>query len=149
MLPLIFAGVTAVASITGTYLYTRNHYEIKLAERAAEHANQMAEANTAALAETQRLQAAKDAALKAAASRQRSLAADVASGRDALGRLRDAADGAIRDAQNSHSACVEKVDAFADVFGQCRVRLRDVAEAADDHAEDARTLIESYPTQGN
>jgi hypothetical protein len=96
-------------------------------------------------AEAAKMQEIKDAALKESAKRQRSLSADVASGRSALERLRDAAEGAIRESQDSHSACIEKVDAFADVFGQCRVRLRDVAEAADDHAEDTRTLSDAWP----
>ncbi len=145
MLPLIFAGVTAVASITGTYLFTRNHYEAKLAERTAEHANQLAAANADALAETQRLQAAADKAAKAAAVRQSAMARDLAANRDALGRLSNAADSALRSASSSHEQCIARAAAFNDVFTGCSKQLVDLGATADRLASDKQAMIESWP----
>lgn len=145
MLPLIFAGVTAVASITGTYLFTRNHYETILAERTAAHATAMAEANAKALAETQRLQEAKAEAERKAAIRVAAARADAARNATALSMLHTAADSAIRSAQSSHAACQSVAATSTDLLKQCSARYSDVAAAADGHASDAMTLREAWP----
>jgi hypothetical protein len=146
MLPLIFAGVVGVASATGTYLFTRNHYETVLAERAAEHANQLAAANASALAETQRLQAAKDEAERKAAIRIATARRDAAAAGDALVRLSHASDSAIRSASDSHEQCIARATAFNDVFTGCSKQLVDLGATADRLASDKQTLIESWPT---
>ena len=146
MLPLIFAGVTAVASITGTYLYTRNHYEAKLSELSASHATALAQANADALAETQRLQKAKDEAERKAATRIAAARRDAAAAGDALVRLSHASDSAIRSASDSHEQCIARATAFNDVFTGCSKQLVDLGATADRLASDKQTLIESWPT---
>jgi hypothetical protein len=146
MFPLILAGVVGVASATGTYLYTRNHYETKLAERAAEHANQLAEATANALAETKRLQAAKDAALKAAANRNASLARAAADLRHERDGLRDELASASIALPNASCASVrDHAAALNTVFGQCAAAIERLASQADGHASDSLTLQESWP----
>jgi len=146
MLPLIFAGVTAVASITGTYLYTRNHYETVLAERAAEHANQLAAANASALAETLKLQKAKDEAERKAAIRVAAARADAARNATALSMLHNAADSAIRSASDSHSTCQSVAATSTDLLQQCSARYRDVAAAADKAIGEVMLLRDAWPT---
>ncbi len=145
MLPLIFAGVTAVASITGTYLYTRNHYETVLAERAAEHANQLAAANASALAETLKLQKAKDEAERKAAIRVAAARADAARNATALSMLHNAADSAIRSASDSHSTCQSVAATQGIVLQQCGARLVEVAGHADSWFSESMTLREAWP----
>jgi CCR4-NOT transcriptional regulation complex NOT5 subunit len=145
MLPLIFAGVLGVASATGTYLFTRNHYEAKLAERTAEHANQLAAANANALAETQRLQKAKDEAERKAATRIAAARRDAAVAGDALVRLSHASDSAIRSASDSHSSCQSVASTSTDLLQQCSARYRDVAAAADGWLNEAMTLRDAWP----
>ena len=145
MLPLIFAGVTAVASITGTYLFTRNHYEAKLSELSASHATALADANAAALAETQRLQKAKDDAERKAATRIATARRDAAAAGDALVRLSHASDSAIRSASDSQSACQSVAATSTDLLQQCSARYRDVAAAADGWLNEAMTLRDAWP----
>lgn len=145
MLPLIFAGVSALAGATGAYLWQENHYERVIAEQRATQSALLAEAHAHARRETQRLQEAKDKALKAAALRQSALARDLAANRDALRMLSGAADSTIRAAQHSHGACLAAAATQGDVLNQCSARLVDVGEAADRHVSDIQTLIESWP----
>jgi len=145
VLPLIFAGVTAVASITGTYLFTKAHYEREISELRAAQAEAIAQANANALAETQRLQAAADKAAKAAAVRQSAMARDLAANRDALGRLSNAADSALRAASSSHEQCLARAAAFNDVFTGCSKQLVDLGATADRLASDKQAMIESWP----
>ena len=146
MLPLIFAGVTAVASITGTYLFTKAHYERELSELRAAQADAIAQANTAALAETQRLQAAKDKALKAAAVRQSDLARAAAVARNERDGLRDELSAAR--VQLSSASCASVRDhaaALNTVFGQCAAAIERLAGQADGHAADAMMLQDAWP----
>ena len=145
MLPLIFAGVTAVASITGTYLFTRNHYEAKLSELSASHATALADANAAALAETQRLQKAKDEAERKASIRIAAARRDAAAAGDALVRLSHASDSAIRSASDSHSTCQSVAATSTNLLQQCSARYRDVAAAADGWFNEAMTLRDAWP----
>ena len=146
MLPLIFAGVTAVASITGTYLFTRSIYEAKLSELSASHATALADANAAALAETQRLQAAKDEAERKASIRIATARRDAAAAGDALVRLSHASDSAIRSASDSHSTCQSVAATQGVVLQQCGARLVEVAGHADSWLSESMTLRDAWPT---
>jgi hypothetical protein len=135
---------SAAASALLTWQLSSGHFRSQALQREVDLQRSTLSALERQAAETQRMQEKKDEALRLAAVRQSALASDVAAGRDALERLSHTAARAIQGAKDSHSACLEKVDAFADVFGQCRVRLREVGEAADDHASDAKTLIDAW-----
>jgi hypothetical protein len=142
----------AAAAIAGAALAFAGAWQVQgwrmsaqLSQLKTEYATAQVRAVEKAHAETIRLQDRKDAAERVARQRQSALAADVAGARDALVGLSHAAEGALLAAQSSHSSCIAKADAFADVFGQCRGRLQEVGEAADGHASDAQTLIDSWP----
>ena len=146
MLPMIFAGVVALAAATGSYSLTRSHYERVIADQRAAQSALLAEAHANALRETKRLQEAADKAAKAAAIRQSALARDLAANRDALGRLSHAADSALRSASDSHEQCITRAAAFNDVFAGCSKQLVDLGATTDRLASDKQTLIESWPT---
>lgn len=147
MLPLIFAVVAAVAGATGAYFWQENRYEAELSRLSAAHAAAMADATTAAHKETQRLQAAKDAAIKAAAARQRDLARAADNARAERDGLRDdlrANAGRLPSA--SCDAARNYATTASELFGFCADRLERVAGAAAGHASDSLTLQMSWPT---
>ena len=145
MLPLIFAGVAAVASFTAAWQIQGMRYDAIISEQRAAQSALLAEAHANAKRETERLQAAKDAALKAAAARQSALARDLASNRDALGRLSNAADSALRDSSGSLASCNGNANTLTVVLGRCAGQLSDMAADADRLASDRQTLIDSWP----
>lgn len=146
MLPLIFAAAASVAGFTAAWQIQGQRYEQQLSNIRADQATALAKANADALAETQRIQAAANKALKAAAARQSTLTRDLAANRDALGRLHDASDGALRRANDSHSACQRVVTTYADIQQQCSSRLVEVGAAADRAISEAVMLREAWPT---
>jgi len=148
----IMAGSLALASAwagwTLNAMYTGERVQAiktEMAELRTEYATKQAQAVEKAHAETIRLQSIKDNAEKLAAKRKSDLARDVAAGRDVLIRLSHAAEGALLAAKADHASCLVNAEAFADVFGQCRIRLREVAEAADGHQQDSQKLVEAWP----
>lgn len=145
MLPLIFAGVAAVAGFTGAWQIQGMRYEQQLSDLRTDQAMALAKANADALAETQRIQEIANKALKAAAARQSVLARDLAANRDGLIRLSNAADTALRTANDSHSSCQRVVTTYADIQQQCSSRLVEVGTAADRASSEAVMLREAWP----
>ena len=95
--------------------------------------------------ESKRFQGVQDAQ---AAAQTRAVAArrDADAARTELDRLRNsvaAARGGVPG--ESAAACAQRADAAGDVLGQCAAAYLDLAAIADRHANDARTLIESWP----
>lgn len=141
----IMAGSLALASAWAGWTLNAMYMSEKIANLKTEYATAQVRAVEKAHAETIRLQDRKDAAEKLAAKRQSDLARDVAAGRDVLVRLSHSAEGALLATKADHASCLVNAEAFADVFGQCRVRLREVAEAADGHQQDSQKLVEAWP----
>ena len=104
MLPLIFAAAASVAGFTAAWQIQGMRHERQLSDIRADQATALAKANATALAETQRIQEIANKALKAAAARQSALARDLAANRAGLIGLSDAADSALRTAEQSHSS---------------------------------------------
>ena len=147
MIPqILIAAAIAGISAAGAWSFQEARYGKQIADIHSTHALAFAQAQKDAHDTAARLQADKDEAVRKASARQHALARDLAGARTALVGLSDAADSALRSASNSHSACLVSADAFADVFQQCRGRLVEVGAAADGHASDAQTLIDSWPT---
>lgn len=85
-------------------------------------------------------------ALNAASDRERALRDDLAAVRGASERLRaQTEDAASRLAQAPAPAVLEYSLAATDVFNDCQARYGAMAETADRHAGDVRTLIEAWP----
>ena len=122
----------------------------RLGEQIAALKTAQAEAvNTAArearAQESKRFQGVQDAQ---AAAQTRAVAArrDADAARSELDRLRNTL-GATRGGVpgESTAACTQRADTSADLLGQCAAAYLDLAAIADRHANDARTLIESWP----
>lgn len=142
---LLTAVIAATVSAAITWNYQSSKYENKISDIKTEYLKAQFKAVEKAHAETIRLQEQKDNAEKQAQKRQAALLADVKSSRNALTRVSDAADAAIRAAQESHSSCVANASTLRIVFGQCTARLVEVGKDAQGHLEDKRTLVESWP----
>ena len=142
---LIAAGLSASVAFVGGYQVASQSYRTEIAGLKQSYAQASQLAAEKAHAETIRLQRQADDAQRLARSRQSNLARDLAANRDALGRLRDAADSALRDAQGSHDACRSRASTLVYVFGRCAGQLTDLAATADRLASDKQTLIDSWP----
>lgn len=85
-------------------------------------------------------------AVNSARDRERALRADVAALRDAAQGLRAQHTEAMRRlAQAPAEAVREYAATVSAVFGECQARYAEVAEAAQRHSDDVRTLIEAWP----
>jgi len=82
----------------------------------------------------------------AATEREKKLRADYAAAHAAARGLRDTV-AAVRGELPAATAdaCRSTADAALAVLGECSDRYREVAEAADGHASDVRTLTEAWP----
>jgi hypothetical protein len=144
-LPIVFAAVAAIAGFTGAWTYQEARYGKQIADIHSTHAMAFAAAQKEAHDTTLKLQASKDEALRLAAKRQSALANDLAGARNALVGLHGASDSALRSASDSHGACLATATAQRDVLDFCSTRLVEVGAAADAHASDVQTLIDSWP----
>ena len=90
----------------------------------------------------QKLQEAENAATE----REKKLRADYAAAHAAARGMRDTV-AAVRGELPAATAdaCRSTADAALAVLGECSDRYREVAEAADSHASDVRTLTEAWP----
>jgi hypothetical protein len=70
---------------------------------------------------------------------------DADSARTALVGLSHATEQALRDATTSHSACLERATAIADVQQQSTERYRSLGETCDRHVNDLKTLTSAWP----
>lgn len=104
----------------------------------------------AAQDETIRLQGIKDAALEKANRRAQANANAAADARGELDGLRhDLADARARLPTLSHQACLVRAAALDAVFSHCAGVAEDLARKAGGHANDAMTLNEAWPDDGN
>jgi hypothetical protein len=139
---LLGASIAAVGAWqVQSWRYTGQINQIRAAQ--AEAVNT---ATREALAqESARFKGVQDAQA-AAQTRAQVARRDADRARSELDRLRDN----IRSARGgvpgeSPAACAQRADAAADVLAQCAAAYQWLAEVADRHADDARTLIEAWP----
>jgi chromosome segregation ATPase len=92
-----------------------------------------------------RRQAAIASAQDAAVRRERQLRNDAAGSRDALVGLSHAADAALRAAEASHGACLNRATALSDVLETVSTERRELSEKADRHVSDIQTLTDAWP----
>jgi hypothetical protein len=145
-LPVIFAVVSALAGASGAWLYQTNKFERLLSEQRNEYLKRDFKALEVAHADTIRLQATKDAALEAAAARNRELSRAAAAARSERDGLRDELAASRVQLPDASCASVrEYASTLSEVFGQCTQLLTRVAEQADGHASDSLMLQESWP----
>lgn len=91
-------------------------------------------------------QAGRDAVIAAtnlARTREAKLRADAAGARKSLDGLRAATDGAVTAARASHDACVVAAATTSQLLNQCSGEHQELAEKADRHVSDIRTLMDA------
>ena len=77
--------------------------------------------------------------------REARLRTDAADSRNALGSLRASTDAALRTANLSHAACLDRAAALGRVFESCSAEYGSLAERAGRHASDLQTLNDAWP----
>lgn len=85
---------------------------------------------------------------KAIETRTKEILANVAAAdrvRVAADGLRDTSRSSVQTARESQPACVVSATAHAELFGECRSALTELAGKAQGHATDVKTLIEAWP----
>jgi hypothetical protein len=122
----------------------------KHATRIAELRTGIANAKADAAEQGRAMEKTARLALAAAATRERSLAADAARARDELDGLRVAVSQAergfgLRASKDTTSPGLGYSDPFPELFLDCSRRYIDMAAKADGHASDAVKLLDSWP----
>lgn len=142
-------GAVAFAAFFSGWMVNGWRLDAEISKIHEENATATAAATTAAMQETERLQRIKDAALKEAAKRARENAAAASAARTERDGLQSQLAAATTALSNSTcDASREYGTTVSNLFQQCTGRLTDVAEKADGHATDARTLSDAWPKEG-
>lgn len=129
----------------GINAYRVNSAQAEIAELKEQHAQALVVAQEQAAEQTKSLQEQKDAAIAQAQTRAKENAAAAGRARSELDRLRKQSAGGVGQAGASHAACVEYAAAANDVLGECAGALAFLAEKADGHVNDIRTLTGAWP----
>ena len=147
MIPSIVPAAV-LSALTGlcVWAFQDARHEAHVAEMRLEWQDER-EVNAQRLRKTEgEINAKYQSALNSARDRERDLRADVAALRDAAQGLRaQHAEAMRRIAQAPADAVREYAATVSDVFGECQARYAEVAEAAQRHSDDVRTLIEAWP----
>ena len=138
---LIIAAVIAASSFIGGWTIQSWRYGAKETARAQQI---LVDQRLAAATAIRRLDNGIQAQ-NAAVVRERDLRMAAAGSRDALIGLHDASASALRAAESSHSACVDRAAAISVVLDQCGAAYQGLGEVADRHASDVKTLIDAWP----
>ena len=138
---LVFALGLVVGLTTGWGVQTSRIDALK-----SQHAATLAQSKAAAAqTENYLLKAVQDAQTQAV-FRAKVVRRDARASADALERLRDEL-GRVRAAAIAATppACPQPRPALGELLAECAAELRDVAEKADRHVSDVRTLVDAWP----
>jgi hypothetical protein len=141
------AGLALIAAICfGVHLFLSHEQQIGYDRAVAEYQAKEVAAKDAARATEQKLYDQVQEARNAAAQRDQENRTLAGAALAASGGLRDTlADIRRRLPGDSGATAAHTADTLATVLSDCQDRYRDMAEKADRHANDARTLSESWP----
>jgi hypothetical protein len=142
---LIAAAVSLTVGLTTGWAANGWRLNGKIDRMMAEHSQALAQAGQNAMNEAARLQRQKDEALDEANKIAQRNAKDAASARTELDRLRRQL---ATTNDLSTASCPSTRDyaaTLAVVFGECATRIGELAEKADGHAADSRTLEKAWP----
>lgn len=138
---LLIAALIAAASFGSAWKIQDWRYDAKEKERVEQQLENERLAAKAATAEKNREIAARDAAT----NRERVLRMDAANARSALVGLSNDTAEAMRAAASSHLACIDRATALSELLNQCGERYTELAAKADRHANDVKTLTDTWP----
>lgn len=144
---LIIAAIIATASFGGGFGAAWKIQNGIAAEKENEYVQQTLRATQDSAAAAIRRADNVIIAQSEAALRERRLRADAASSRDAVGRLSHAADEALSRAQATHAACLVTAAAASELLITVSTERRELAEKADRHVNDLKTLTDAWPKE--
>lgn len=135
------ALIAASLAATGVWKVQDWRYGAKEKERVE---SQLADERLAATARVRREEQIITAQNEAQArARRNRLDADGA--RDAADGLRNDIERVRTEAAQSHTACIERADAISELLGAVEEAGRGMAQKADLHASDLKTLMDAWP----
>jgi len=129
----------------GINAYRVNSAQNDLAQFKATQAEAIVAAQTQAAEQTASLERTKDEAIKAAQTRAAENAAAAGRAKSELARLRESSAAGASNAVTSIAACSEYTATANTVLNECAGALVELAEKADGHSSDVRTLTGSWP----
>ena len=140
---LAFAAVV-VLCLLGLSRYNAHQQQIGYDKAKAEYTALMAEKVAAAAKETAALNTQLEVARNDAVKREQALRSVAAASAASDARLRNTvADLRSRLSNAPAEAARNAASALADVFGDCEAKYRELAEIADRHASDVKTLMDA------
>lgn len=129
----------------GINAYRVNSAQTTIAQMKADQAVAVSEASRRAQSISNDLQRTKDEAIAQAKTRAAENAAAAGRARTELERLRQQSASGASDAGASIEACTQYATAANTVLNECAGALVSLAEVADGHSSDVRTLTDSWP----
>jgi len=143
----VSGAVSAAAAFGGAWTVQGWRYGERIADMNTAQALQLAQANADALERTKNMQGVKDEAIRQAEDRAKVQAVAAANARADAGRLRDQLTAADKRISTASRAAVDQYAAtLGIVFGQCVEEYRGMAESAQGHSDDARLMLEAWPS---
>lgn len=144
--PLIACAVLAGLLLVGKHYYDAGQQQIGYDRAAGEYQTKLRAAERTAREKETEWTQQKEEATHAATQRETELRATVRTTAAAADSLRNTiSDLRQRLAGDTVDACRVRAAACYDVFGKCAERYREMAERADRHASDVKTLSEAWP----
>lgn len=150
---LLLAKIGAALALLAGLLFMGHRYiegerEVARQEVRNEYALKLAEAKDAARAQETLFRKRLDEASHHANEREKTIRTSAAAATAASNSLRDYLAGISRSAPDaSADALRDSTIALSAVLADCQGRYRELAEAADRHASDVRTLTEAWPVE--
>ena len=144
--------ITAIATVAALLIgsvvgWTANGWRLngRIDQIIAKHSLDLSKATEAAMVESTRLQKLKDDALNEANKIAQKNASAAANARAELDRLRRQLASATDLSTATCPSTRDYAATLATVFGECATRIGELAEKADGHAIDSRTLEGAFP----
>lgn len=144
----LLAGLALVAGICwGAHQFLEHERDIGRNEVRAEYAQKLADAKDAARAREKELTDQRDSAINERNQREQTIRSLSAAAGASANSLRDTLAGISNGVPSASVDALRKsTTTLASVLGECQDRYRELAEKADRHASDAKTLSEAWPT---
>lgn len=143
---IIAAVIGAASAGMGAWQVQGWRYGVQISEIEANHAKAVQDSIEAANTKQQEITSVYIKALNDARSREADLRRDVAAASDAANSLRkQAADAARQLASQPTETVVIYATAASELLSECGAEYQRLAEKADGHAADVKTMIEAWP----
>lgn len=143
---IIAAVIGAASAGIGAWQVQGWRYGVQIAEIEASHAKAVQASIDAAREKQKEITDGYIKALNDARTREANLRRDVAVASDAVNSLRKQAADAARQLANQPTATVViYATAASELLSECSAEYQRLAEKADGHAADVKTLIEAWP----